>query len=286
MLSNDSKNISWDRLAEPQADQYDSAIVLEHAHKNGYNPESSSVECTSFDGHIRVRSNTTWNPERFAPAPVNHANIEGACELLRKWPRGFTQCQLLLETLYVSLDKKLCSNSWGYSSGPGPSGFGTICATINNMVGLAEAICHEMAHHKLRALGVGIDTANTLIINSSDQKFYSPIRYDQLRPMTAVIHAQYSYTYIASFDIEFIRSGADLIMSQRIAQFSLAHYLPKLAFGFELIRSRVETDRNGDEFMKGFLAWIDQILADGYRILHDFQIQPKTFVHPLKAVLL
>ena len=69
---------------------------------------------------------------------------------------------------------------------------------MNHHAGFAEALVHELGRtHKPRALGVGVETAERLVTNPSGQLHPSPIRYDCLRPMTAVVHAQDSYTYIA-----------------------------------------------------------------------------------------
>ncbi|MFX6277450.1 HEXXH motif-containing putative peptide modification protein, partial [Acinetobacter baumannii] len=83
--------------------------------------------------------------------------------------------------------------SLGSSSHSWEQEFGAIHVTIDNVAGCAQALVHEMAHHKLRARGISIETAQRLIANPPSQRCASPIRKDRARPMTAVFHAQYSF---------------------------------------------------------------------------------------------
>ena len=99
--------------------------------------------------------------------------------------------------------------------------------------------------------------------------------------MTAVLHAQYSYSYVSALDIHIINAGTDTERDHQIAAGSLAWNLPKLEFGLDAIAKYVTVDGAGAEFMKGFYAWSERILKDGYSILERFQIPPLQFEHPL-----
>src|SRR5919202_1179323 len=197
--------ICWKRLAEPQIDQYDSLIALEFAQRRGYLRRDISGAPTFFDGKVAIRNDSALSRPDCIPATPAHPNIERACDLIRLWPTVFTQCQLLIESVSVftytqtsgdTTHNSTCNTVLICSSGK--RGFGTIASTINSDVGFAEALVHEMAHHKLWALGIEFESAERIIRNSPEQKFKSPIRYDCLRSMSAVLHAQYSFTYLSA----------------------------------------------------------------------------------------
>ncbi len=279
----DETLINWERIAEPQDDQYDTQITLEYAHRAGYTRRDVGDCPIFFDGQVAIRPDTTIV---FAldciPADPSHPNVSKGSDLLRHWSTVYVQFQQLVDSVSLffytphSVDLVV-----GSICGPGGAGFGTIAATVNHHVGFAEALVHEMAHHKLQALGVQFESAERLITNPAEQKFPSPIRYDCLRPMTAVLHAQYSYTYVSALDIHIINAGTDAERDRQIAAGSLAWNLPKLEFGLDAIGKYVTVDGAGADFMKGFYVWSERILKDGYSILERFQIPPQPFEHPL-----
>ena len=238
----DESVIDWGRIAEPQVDQYDTLIALEFAKLSGYNREDIGNDPTFFDGQVAIREDpsTLHFPDCITAKP-NHPNVIKGCDLLRLWQPVFSQFQLLIESVaivyYTPHPNDLVIGS---ICGSGNKGFGTIAATINHHIGFSEALVHEMAHHKLRALGVQFEEAERIILNPPDQKFHSPIRYDCLRPMAAVLHAQYSYTYVAALDIKIINAAIDHKRDYFIAEGSLASNLPKLEFGLQVIQDSGE----------------------------------------------
>jgi hypothetical protein len=278
-----TESIDWRRMAAPQADQYDTTITLEFARAGGYVRAEVETDETTFDGRVAVvrHREASWEP-RCMPAPPGHPNVSKACELVRRWPAVFTQCQHLLEAVSVFVDIRSTGDEvMGSISGSIGDRFGRIGSTVDNHVGLAESLVHEMAHHKLRALGVAIESANRLVTNHPDQRFMSPIILDRLRPMTAVLHAQYSFTYVLGLDIEIIRAGQDAARDRTIAAWSLAHKLPRLEFSLALIRDHIAVDPAGEQFLEGYFRWFDEIQANAHRILDEFGIPPVPFIHPL-----
>jgi len=280
----DESTIDWRRMAEPQADQYDSLIALEFAKRAGYTREDINDAPTFFDGQVAIREDpsTLYFPD-CVPVEPNHPNVTKGCDLLRLWQPVFKQFQLLIESVaIVYYTPHPTDLVVGSICGSGNKGFGTIVATINHHVGFAEALVHEMAHHKLRALGVQFEEAERIILNSPAQKFPSPIRYDCLRPMAAVLHAQYSYTYVSALDIKIINAAIDNERNYHIVEGSLAVNLPKLIFGIQIIKKNAIVDDAGAGFLEGFFAWSERTLENGYKMLNKFQVKPQPFIHPLE----
>lgn len=144
----DDSLISWKRLAKPQADQYDSLVALEFAHRNGYTRTEISEEPSFFDGQVALRNIFILLASYCIPAAPDHQSIEKACNLLRLEPTIFTQFQLLIESVSPFINTKDLHNCSLSNHGA----FGKIAATVDDPVAFAEALVHEIAHHKLRAL--------------------------------------------------------------------------------------------------------------------------------------
>ena len=279
----DATPVAWHRLAEPQTDQYDTQVTLDLARQNGYMRQPVEESPTWLGSQVALRDDGTYFPESCRLAPVDHPNIQRAADLLRQWSTVFIQCQQLLDSVCLFLDANISPDTDGGSiCGPGTRGFGTIAATVNSAVGLAEAVVHEMGHHKLRALGVDMESAERLITNAPEELFQSPIRYDSQRPMTAVLQAQYSYTYVSALDIHIYQAPGVPERYRRSAAQSLSVNLPKLAFGREVISTHAETDAAGAAFLAGYFAWLDGVIETGFAILDESGIAPVPFAHPLE----
>lgn len=275
--------VAWRRLAEPQDDQYDSNVVLEFAKGRGYRRSELGGGSTFFDGKIAIRNDCPDLAPDCVLTGADHPNVQKACDLVRSWPAVFTQLQLLVESVNVFLHTKAPYDDDGVSStsGSGGSEFGVVSSTVNSAVGFAGSLVHETAHHKLRALGVQFETADRLIKNPPEQKFRSPVRYDCLRPMAAVLQGQYAFTYSAALCVEIIRPGEHPERDRRIAEQALAVKLPKLVFGLEVLKRHAEVDPEGAEFLEGLYSWSYQLFEDGFTLLEKLRVPLKKFAHPL-----
>jgi hypothetical protein len=275
--------IDWRRVAEPQPDGYDSEVALGLAVATGYRPREIAGCATFLGGAVAVREDPVlldYDDCRYAD--IDHPNIATAESLLELWPEAHAQCRTLLESVCFYDCPRLGPDMViGSICGAGSSGFGSVIVTVNHHMGLAEGIVHEMAHHKLRALGIEMESSTRLILNPPDQRYPSPIRYDCLRPMTAVLHAQYSYTYIAQFDLKVLEQDDDNIRSRAIRERSLSVIIPKLEYGLRTISEQAITDDAGEQFCRGFRDWCDRIISAGYRDLEANGITPKSFLHPI-----
>lgn len=277
-----SSTIDWRRMACPQLDGYDTNTICAMAASRGYVRPETAPGPHWLDGATLIDPGNTFLARDAIPAPLSHPNIDTGAGLLTMWPAMYAQCQRLIHRVAFFVDSRHNVDCVvGSVCGPGPDGFGSISTTVNNHVGVAEAIVHELAHHKLRAMGVDVEHAEALVLNDPAQLYASPIRYDSNRPMSAVLHAQYSYVHIAAMDIKIINAALDTERDQKIARQSLAVILPKLVFGKQILNSNAELDGAGIDFMAGLDEWTDQVLRDSFAILQKFAVEPVPFQHPL-----
>jgi hypothetical protein len=270
------EKIDWTRVAQPQTDGYDAMVALQLAAEHGYTQKVSSIE-NAVQGFLSVRPMEYPNEVSVwcEQGPLEHPNIERALNLLRSWPEGFGQFQALMHTIYpiqnVKVSKAAFPNS-GYHSSNLVLGsashsewkrFGSLYATLNDPIGTAQAFVHEMGHQKLRALGVHVEGPQGFITNEPGELFESPVRKDKLRPMTAIVHAAYSWIYIVQLDIRMLeeqkRQHDDATIVNLFAHY-LKRNLPPLISGMQVINKNIRLNSEGEDFIEGFYHWYNDIL--------------------------
>ncbi len=275
--------IDWKRVAAPQDDQYDSQVALKMVtgritpqHPMPYQRRPVGHAPTIFDGEVAVRYIAPVCPVRhLTHAPLRHPNIDKAVELVRRWPTAFRQFQLLMDSFHPMLDTTIPPSKWrtyrGSSSHSDEDKFGTMYGTITDPMGLAEAFVHEMAHNKLRALGVYFEDASHIIANPASQLFESPIRKDRMRPMTAVFHAQYSFIYVTALNVHVV-AAEESPQSVRHYLAYLAYNVPRMEQGYEELTRHIRVDSNGKSFIEGFFEWSDEVLERANQLLRAHEV--------------
>jgi HEXXH motif-containing protein len=268
--------IDWSRLAEPQADHYDTDVVLRLAsattsvnRPHPYRRTPVGNAPAVFDGQVAIRHVYRSLPEfgtmlaRYQDAPVDHPNLRIAVEHIRCWPAGFAQCQHLLEAIHPALDASISLESTEIYRGSVCHSFeqlfGTMWATIFCPIGLAEAIVHEMAHQKLRALGVSFETATNIVGNQPSARYDSPVIKDRLRPMTAVLHAEYSYVHVTTLDSHMLAAERDPTRRAVLTEV-LARNLARIEEGYDTLQRHFSPGEHGQAFMDGFFSWIEKTI--------------------------
>jgi hypothetical protein len=277
--------IDWSKLAEPQEDQYDTNVTLtlattttSPARPQRYVRKPIGDSTAIFDGQVAVRHVYRSVPEfqmmlrryRYSDAPENHPNISKAVEHVRSWPVGFAQCQRLLEAIHPLLHPGFSLESdeiyRGSLSHSYEHLFGTIWATIFCPIGLAESIVHEMAHQKLRVLGVSFEAATTIVGNDPNKLYVSPVIKDRLRPMTAVLHAEYSFVYVTTLNIHMLQTEGDPIRRHVLGQV-LQSNLSRIEEGYGVIQDHFQPAEHGEEFLNGFSNWIEKTISSARKLL-------------------
>lgn len=259
-------NIEWRRVAVPQDDGYDTDVAL------SLRPLSRSSDASGdvvrlCDGDVLAKPG--WegglpNPG-VRPASPGHTNLAAAVRLVSLWPAAYAQFRRLVDVVHPYTDEQQARMgvlALGSSSHSRDTEFGTIHVTIDNALGCAQGLVHEMAHHKLRALGVSIERASYLIVNPPSQSFVSPIRKGKKRPMTAVFHAQYSFMYVTALDLHMLNAAADDTERSHVLML-LARNVPRMEAGFTEIEKNIQTDADGEVFVDAFMRWSRDILDRG-----------------------
>jgi HEXXH motif-containing protein len=261
--------VDWSRVAEPQDDGYDTdvAVSLRTTPPIAEDPRSSTRRI--FGGAVEVRElegpYAEITAHGFSGAPTDAAEIDMAERLVHRWPAVSRQLQRLMQVLYPMRAENWSSEPGavkGSASHAFESHVGTMCATVTDPIGLAQALVHELGHTKLRCLGIWLESADRLITNAPDELFESPVRKDKLRPMTAVIHAEYSFTYVTALDLVLLGPDGDPAMRPHVLEL-LARNVPRIIEGFDTIRRHVRTDADGQRFIDGFLAWTERTIEAG-----------------------
>jgi hypothetical protein len=261
----DLKAIDWRRMAEPQADQYDTRVTLALATTTAsplrpepYVRRPVAGHPTIADGRVAIRylEQTDLGPPRFPPAPPDHPNLPRAIDYLRRWAAGYEQFKALVDSLHPCVDAdipvELLDVVVGSCSLSYEPWFGTLCVTVHNALGCAQALVRELARQKLRALGVSAGVAWRLVIGD--------------RRILALLHDQYALAYVVELDLRMLAAESDAVARDQILQLLLRNVV-RLEAGSETLAQDIRTDPEGARFSEAFFAWTRRALEDGYDAL-------------------
>jgi HEXXH motif-containing protein len=267
-------DVDWSRAAVPQDDLYDARLAAHLASTSAsplrdvyWTRRPVGDAPALFDGAVAARYcyPATYYPT-LTDAPLDHPHLTLAADLVRRWPAAYEQFRMLIDSVHPLLIPNEAQDDpdhLGYARSHGEEHmFGTIMASVNSAVMLAECLVHEMAHHKLRAFGVSFETAWRFIANPLEALFESPIRKDKLRPMTAVFHAMYSYTYVTELDLRIIDGEPDGRRMDKLLR-RLAYNVKRLEEGRAVLRQHMTVDAEGELFMTPYHDWLDVVIARG-----------------------
>jgi HEXXH motif-containing protein len=261
----------WSRAAVPQPDGHDTRILLEFREHEDlpqrpfpHRYRAFNGAATLCDGRVTIQSPSDHGlmPSNLLPASLDHPNLAAAANLLARWPEAYTQFTQLVDTVYPYTDpQQAVLGQWalGSSSNSSSDEPGSVHVTVDSVLGLAQALVQEMAHQKLRSLGVAASGANRLIVNDSSEQFESPVRKDRLLPMTAVFHLQYSFMHVTALDLQML-VRAESEWERQCILMLLARNIPRMQAGCEVISSQIRTDAAGKPFLEAFMNWSRGIL--------------------------
>jgi HEXXH motif-containing protein len=137
-----------------------------------------------------------------------------------------------------------------------------VYVTVDDALGLAQALIHETAHQKLDALGVHMNKADRLIVNDAAESYPHPHFAGRREPMTAVFHEQYTFIHVAALNLHMLAEADNARERQRILML-LARNTPRMEAGHDEIAGNIRTDRDGALFVDALLKWSRNVLARG-----------------------
>ena len=196
---------------------------------------------------------------RYEPVDTVPPILDRAIGYVARWPAMARQWPAIVRTIQCFTDVQNGGplRSWSHSVGERP---GVIALTVDCPLATAQAIVHETAHLKLRMMGVGNESADRIVANAPDGLYDSPIVTEMLRPMTAVLHAQYSFMHVLQLDLEMLAHEDDPAVRDDIKSL-VARNAPRMAKGLDTLRRELRTDAAGAAFCDGFFAWCDAALT-------------------------
>lgn len=243
--------VDWTRMAEPQTDGYDTDMTLWFAENRVgasrprvYQRRESSVERTFCHGKVAICA----PPEPgmmgadILPASLDHPHVEAGARLLARWPVAYQQFQRLIDTVYPYTDPRQSGlGKWalGSSSHSYEESFGSLCATVDDELGFAQALVYQMARQKLRALDLTVD---------------------------AVFYEAYCVVYVTALDLQMIAGAQGIWESQRLLML-LARNVPRMEARLDEIQERVSADEPSEQFTAAFIEWSRRVRQSGRQTL-------------------
>lgn len=258
----------WRRMVQPQADGYDSDVLVELTRER-YGWVRDPVESpTWLNGDVTIGVADVPASQYQKPAPVDHPNLAISAELLAEtWPAQYEQCRRLLETVFPMLDNRIGISDYGTGCSCGPYGtrWGTLTVTLNGGVGFLEGVIHELAHAKMKSIGISLYHWEKLVANPIPTKediergegpglYTSMIRKDLKRPMGAVLQAHYVYIHVGEFLIRLREARPDLATDALTDWIRLQGR--RMKESHETLERHVEvTSGAGEAFLEALAEW-------------------------------
>jgi hypothetical protein len=290
------KSLPWQKAAEPQPDHSDLDIIwytanqLYNYQKPTMRSEVALFECVAVNFDCGFEKNFTQ--EDYTSNELSH-KLETTLNLT---PYAASISKFLdVYYPYLRNDNPAYDfENFGYLLGCscGPKSFPkdgviAVCSTYPNPVSAGDGLVHEVWHQRLHALGIDFETHSRLLFSNADDELYeSPIRKDKLRPMPAVIQAQYSYIgvtgyYTSLIDQLFDKQTAE-ITTKPIAQIhkaDLNNWLLVSARNVYRIREGVDTiSANlkptpdiGERFFQGYMGYANRVIDQAIDQLKYFE---------------
>ena len=266
-MINDQR-IDWARIAKPQPDAYDSAVLgrslADRWRWTKGVPGPGAV--TLVNGHVTVTADPyRYTAKNMADTTVTRAELDEIDRHLAAWPDGYANMGLFLDEFWPKRSPR--GFGTGSCSSHRPLNASTritnVYVTVDNPQGCAEGIYHEVGHLRLEALGLNInDHDGRLITNVIDALYDSPIRRDKQRPMCAVMHGLYAWMMLSENDL-WCAAG----LSPELSRQYLSVNVPKIAKGIAEVERYAQPTRIGEPFLAGMMAWAKDIVARGTEVI-------------------
>jgi hypothetical protein len=192
--------------------------------------------------------------------------------LLQVWPTYYAQIRALLVAVYPVLRGTedtaiprpgIRGGSYGTRGKDVARHFGQVYGTADNPHGFAEAIVSSIGNWKLYSTGIKTDVwSNTLITNGMQDLVRAQVRTEvELKPIGAVLHAQYAILHILEWNL---RMAASNTFPQWAGwyEFGIKQHAPRIERGLATLEVDAQTTPAGAEVMEGLCAWSRRLLSE------------------------
>jgi HEXXH motif-containing protein len=259
------RRVDWSRMAEPQRDGYDTDRIVELV-GDRRRPDGPRCAGTWFDVAPVYAGRAAFSRDfgGFDDAPATHPNLSRAVALVEQWPVGGAQARRLIAVVHPALDPDVDDDlGWDQFAAASHSyedAFGTLWVTVHSPLGVAEAIVHEMAHHKLRACGVRFESADAIVANLATERHPSAILRGLARPMPAVLHGFYAVLHVVALELAILAGGDE--RQAPLVRRLLRRNGEILASGRATLRRHLVVDEAGATFVPAMFSWHDRLAVE------------------------
>ena len=282
-------SLPWESVAEPQKDFVDLEMLWSTADKlYGYTKPPQNKELSLFGGRVGVNLIALPNNHKKVITQEDYSknNLAQLLELTLSLTPYYESVSKFLDVYhpYVNDDSdnvfEMNLSGLGCSCGPityPKTGTIEISSTYSNPIGAGDGIIHEVWHQRMHALGIDFETHSKLFFTNDDTEVYdSPIRKDKLRPIPAIIQAQYSYIGVTEYYqslIENLFDRKDSILTSRPKYSNLsisnldswlrmsARNVYRIREGVDTIAANIKpTPDIGERFIYGYMNYADRVI--------------------------
>ncbi len=263
----------WARLAEPQKDGYDTAIVRACADRRDRRVIRAASPHRFLEGSIAVAYCYGGDIEAgLIDAPLDHPSLRDAERYVSCWPLAHAQLRDLIGTVHPLLDPRVPEGEAAFLSESRAHAHealpGTLYSTVNCPIKLALNMVHEMAHQKLYELGVYKEGADRFLLNPPQELHYSAFKR-RPRPVSAILHGVVAFAHVMQLEVNIVGVMGDRELSHdRTAGLvgRLARSMRLLKDGAAELRRYAVTDDAGQRFLAGLYGWLDRLEDDHCRL--------------------
>lgn len=293
-------SIDWKRIAKPQPDGYDSEVIASILYeKYGWKKIAPSTELTLCNGAVGITEDKLvllGRSSKYGPMQdgMSYMTPELATKIdrfLMAWPDGSLMLQNFLDEYWAKWSENMSPQARGCSSGHTVMSdnlryqtteekliLNAVYVTANDPQGCCEGTYHEVGHARLESIGIDIDKHdNQLLLNTPDELYDSPVRWDVKRPMSAVVQAVYSWIMLSEVDLQCGLNLTGWDTKDPLVQVSpadasaiyLIANIPKIQDGLVEIRTHAKLTPAGMAFMDGYLEWGEDLISRALPFLKE-----------------
>lgn len=269
--------IDWKRFPKPQEDGYDTWVINKFLNeKYGWTHSAPPSTHRLCNGRVAVLNDPRGRILGSVKTPgadncadiITSEQVQTIDRHLAAWSEGYASIGNFLEVFYPKSYNLAGPGFRGSSSGHLALDQGApkvnVDVTINDPEGCSAGIYHEVAHNRLEAIGMDINFHDgRLIENRADELYDSPVRYDQKRPMCAVIHGLYAWVMLTESDYWCGRN----INAKDACEYYMSWHVPQIEWGLEEVRKYVRPTPEGMPFVDALLEWSDDLVTRSKALL-------------------